>query len=196
MLVLHQRMLGGVHLRKGEPMETKELSLNQVIEQLNAFAQQNFPIDLVTKFFETTTVPLSQIDQHLFFSPLKYTRHLIHRSLDFELLYMCWSPGQRSPVHGHEGEKCWFRVEQGALRIVNYKITDINKPHKLSVQEAAEGFVDGPADIHLVENHTNERAVSLHLYARPFDLCDVYDLAHGQVAKKKLTYDSVCSTFI
>jgi cysteine dioxygenase len=174
----------------------RELSLNQVIEELQMFARKNFPVQEVTEFFKTTSTPLSQANQYLFFSPLKYTRHLVHRSHDFELLYMCWSSGQKSPVHGHEGEKCWFRVEQGALQIVNYELNQTNLPKKISVDSALTGFVDGPADVHLVENHTTERAISLHLYARPFDACDVYDVTSRQVSKKKLTYDSVCSLFI
>jgi len=174
----------------------KELTLNHVIDELHRFAQKSFPVEEITEFFQTTSIPLSQVNSYLFFSPLKYTRHLIHRSPDFELLYMCWSPGQKSPVHGHEGEKCWFRVEQGELQIVNYKLSDVNIPSKMSVDRAHVGYVDGPADIHLVENHTTERAISLHLYARPFDVCDVYDVTSQQVSKKKLTYDSVCSSFI
>jgi len=176
-------------------MKKQELRLNQVIEQLNIFAQQNFPVDQVTEFFTTTTVSLLPINEHLFFSPLKYTRHLIYRSLDFELLYMCWSPGQKSPVHGHEGEKCWFRVEQGSLRIVNYTMSDSCVPAQASIDIVQEGYVDGPADIHLVENHTSEKAITLHLYARPFDVCDVYDMTNYNVSKKKLTYDSICSSF-
>ena len=31
------------------------------------------------------------------------------------------------------------------------------------------GFLDGPADIHSVANLTNEYAVSLHVYAKPYD---------------------------
>src|SRR5579862_4911140 len=121
-------------------MKKQELRLNQVIEQLNIFAQQNFPVDQVTEFFTTTTVSLLPINEHLFFSPLKYTRHLIYRSLDFELLYMCWSPGQKSPVHGHEGEKCWFRVEQGSLRIVNYTMSDSCVPAQASIDIVQEGY--------------------------------------------------------
>jgi len=174
----------------------QELSLNHVINELNTFARKNFPVKEITEFFQTTSIPLSQVNPYLFFSPLKYTRHLIYRSADFELLYMCWSPGQKSPVHGHEGEKCWFRVEQGELQIVNYSLSDTNVPSKMSISKASTGYVDGPADIHLVENHSTERAISLHLYARPFDVCDVYDITSQQVSKKKLTYDSVCSVFI
>lgn len=174
----------------------QELTLNQVINELYLFARKDFPVQEITDFLQKTSIPLSQVDPYLFFSPLKYTRHLIHRSADFELLYMCWSPGQKSPVHGHEGEKCWFRVEQGQLQIVNYKLTDVNIPSKMSIDIAQTGFVDGPADIHLVENHTKERAISLHIYARPFDVCDVYDLTNQQVVKKKLSYDSICSSFI
>jgi len=195
-IVTYEGVSMNMNMHDTNTNNTQELELNQVIDRLYAFAKKNFPVEEITEFFRTTSIPLSQINPYLFFSPLKYTRHLVHRSADFELLYMCWSEGQKSPVHGHEGEKCWFRVEQGSLQIVNYRLTELNVPCKMSIDIAQAGFVDGPADIHLVENNTTERAISLHLYARPFDVCDVYDVTNQQVSKKKLTYDSVCSSFI
>ena len=44
-----------------------------------------------------------------------------------------------------------------------------------------KGFLDGPAEIHSVENIFNEPAVSLHIYAKPFDACDIYDLENKTV---------------
>ena len=38
------------------------------------------------------------------------------------------------------------------------------------------GFLDGPADIHSVENLTSQYATSLHVYAKPYDACDIYDI--------------------
>ncbi|MDC1038666.1 hypothetical protein OAR31_06350, partial [Candidatus Marinimicrobia bacterium] len=53
-----------------------------------------------------------------------------------------------------------------------------------------KGFVDGPAEIHSVENIFNEPAVSLHIYAKPFDACDIYDLENKTVERVTLKYYS------
>ena len=52
----------------------------------------------------------------------KYTRNLVYRNNDFEILFLCWSPEQIAPVHGHEGEKCWAKVESGKLQFCNYNL--------------------------------------------------------------------------
>ena len=96
-------------------------------------------------------------------------------------------------IHGHEGEKCWMRVESGALQICNYKLDRVN-PLTLTMTDltkGAAGYLDGPAEIHSVENVYNETAVSLHIYAKPFDKCDIYDLDAGIIRKTELLYDSM-----
>ena len=50
---------------------------------------------------------------------------------------------------------------------------------------------DGPADIHSVENITGEFATSLHVYAKPYDACDIYDIEKGTVDRIKLSYHSI-----
>jgi len=62
-----------------------------------------------------------------------------------------------------------------------------------SAVDAGPGYVDGPADIHAVTNPTSlgEDAVSLHVYCRPYDECDIYDTERGAVRRVRLVYDSV-----
>ena len=83
-----------------------------------------------------------------------YTRNLIHREPNFEIMLVCWPPHISAPIHGHEGEKCWARVQTGKLNICNYKEVSRNplKLEKIQELECAPGFLDGPADIHSVEN--------------------------------------------
>ena len=54
-----------------------------------------------------------------------------------------------------------------------------------------KGYLDGPADIHSVENVYNEPAVSLHIYAKPFSECDIYCLDSGKIKRVELAYDSM-----
>jgi len=113
-----------------------------------------------------------------------------------EILVLCWAEGSRAPIHGHEGELCWARVERGILSFTDYREVS-RQPLKVTPVAPAfvggRGHVDGPADLHAVENPPNfgEPAVSLHVYARPYDECDVYDLEEGTVRRVRLSYDSV-----
>ncbi len=44
--------------------------------------------------------------------------------------------------------------------------------------------------LHLVRPYGGQPAVSLHLYARPIDVCQVYDEETGAVLAKQLIYHS------
>ncbi|HIN01715.1 MAG TPA: hypothetical protein EYM60_00080, partial [Candidatus Marinimicrobia bacterium] len=52
------------------------------------------------------------------------------------------------------------------------------------------GFLDGPAEVHSVENVFDEPAMSLHIYAKPFDACDIYDMEKKTVDRVTLNYHS------
>ena len=53
--------------------------------------------------------------------------------------------------------------------------------------------VDGPADIHAVENppQFREGAASLHIYSKPYAECDIYDSETGPRRRVKLLYDTI-----
>ena len=106
---------------------------------------------------------------------------------------MCWKSGQKAPIHGHEGEKCFMRVEKGALQFTNYNLvsTDPLKLTKIESLKGEVGFLDGPADVHSVENIYNEDSITFHIYAKPYSACDVYDINTGSIYRKELTYDSM-----
>ena len=158
------------------------------IDGLTNFAKKEFPVHEVTSYFHNQQVDPVDLARYTSFAPDSYTRSVIHRNNDFMLLALGWAPGTGSPVHGHEGQKCWLRVEQGTLCFSNYKEKEPEGPHldHVSTVMGPAGFVDGPAYIHAVENCGQNPAVSLHLYAYPFDSCDVYCLESG--TKKKVSF--------
>jgi hypothetical protein len=98
-----------------------------------------------------------------------------------------------APIHGHEGEKCWFKILSGSLEIYNYKIKTI-RPLKLKKMEkitASSGYLDGPADIHSINNCYKNPVITLHIYAKPYDTCDIYDLKTNQIQRLKMNYYSI-----
>ena len=166
--------------------------IEAVIERLKEFAHQDFPVPEVSSYLLNLNLNENEIKKYSFNKENYYTRNLIHKDTDFELMVICWPPNTSAPIHGHEGEKCWARVQEGQLQICNYEEIssdplDLNMIQRLS---CSPGFLDGPADIHSVENLSDKFATSLHVYAKPYDACDIYDTDNGKIERMKLSYYS------
>lgn len=173
------------------------LGLTDFLARIRDFASRNFDNAEVLPFLRGGRIRDEDLASYLHWTPERYTRNLVELNGDFALIVLCWSPGQAAPVHGHEGEKCWARVERGRLRFVNYRETgrtgDVATLKALGTpREGTPGHVDGPADIHSVENLAawNTPAVTLHLYTKPYPEFDVYDLATGRITRRKAQYDT------
>ncbi|MBM3886415.1 hypothetical protein FJ364_00660 [Candidatus Dependentiae bacterium] len=175
-----------------------EVSMSPVIQsfikKLDMLATQNFPHDGIDDLFKNHPFDVEFLEPYVFFSDNFYTRNLLHKKPAYELLLLCWMPNQKSPIHGHEGEKCWMRVESGKLHFTDYSVKEIGEGVIVEPRYTIEGecgFVDGPAVIHHVENKANVPAYSLHLYARPFAQCDIFDLENRLKKRAELGYDSM-----
>jgi len=44
--------------------------------------------------------------------------------------------------------------------------------------------------MHKVDNPFSEGAVSLHLYSKPYQACDIYDLENNRKVRKEMSYFS------
>ena len=147
------------------------------------------------RLLSSTLVEPASLDAYVRFEAGRYTRHLVHKSAQVEILVLCWAEGSKAPVHGHEGELCWARVERGTLRFTNYREVS-RRPLRLTPVGpdlvGGPGHLDGPADLHAVENSQDFAgpAVSVHVYSKPYDECDIYDLEEGTVKRVRLRYDS------
>ena len=156
------------------------------------------PIDVadMARFLTGTRIDAAALDAVVAFAPGRYTRHLVHRDKDVEILVLCWASGSAAPIHGHEGEFCWARVERGRLAFSDYREVSRTplrlEPLNVAV-DGGPGHVDGPADLHAVANPAafGQEAVSVHVYCRPYDECDIYDAAAGTVRRVRLSYDSI-----
>lgn len=167
--------------------------LNTLIDKLKEFSKEDFPVPEVSSYLLELKLGQEELKKYLLREDSHYTRNLIHRDSDFEIMVICWPPNTSAPIHGHEGEKCWARVQDGNLQICNYEeiSSDPLKLNMLQELSCSPGFLDGPADIHSVENITDEFATSLHVYAKPYDACDIYDMEKGTIDRTKLSYHSI-----
>ena len=167
--------------------------INTLINDLKIFAQDNFHVETVSSYLKELNLSKKDLEKYDHRNKTTYTRNLIHREKDFEIMLVCWPPHVSAPIHGHEGEKCWARVQTGELKICNY--VEINRDplslEKIQEFECTPGFLDGPADIHSVKNITSNFATTLHLYAKPYDVCDIYMNDLKTIQRVKLGYYSI-----
>jgi cysteine dioxygenase len=129
-----------------------------------------------------------------FFDAQRYTRHQIERNADFELLVLCWGVGQASPIHNHEGQACWMAVLEGEIDELQYRHAAGSAPVLGRQTRLARGeiaFIRDEIALHVVRSRPGTSGVSLHLYSKPYDACNVYCERTGAIARKSLAYDSI-----
>ena len=174
----------------------KHVVLDEFIVELQEFEQRGFDVSEVHAYLSSTRIVPDSLNAYLKYRQDRYTRHLVHKNAIFEILVICWGTGQSAPIHGHEGQHCWARVEAGSLRFTSYREVSETPLVLEQVSEAMVGgcgYLDGPGDIHSVENlpEFGGPAASLHVYYRPFSECDVYDLQRREKRRVVLDYDPI-----
>ena len=129
----------------------------------------------------------------VFFDAEGYTRNLVHRCADYELLLLCWGEGQASPIHDHAGQSCWMAVLDGEIEEVQFRREGgrlaPRAPQRLA--KGTVGFIEDDIGLHLIRPRAGRRGISLHLYADPIDRCEVFDPETGVPTEVELGYHSV-----
>ncbi|MEJ6588589.1 MAG: cysteine dioxygenase family protein [Crocinitomicaceae bacterium] len=138
----------------------------------------------------------SALEDFCSWSSESYTRNCITENDKFELILLCWEKGQITPIHDHGGEECWVKVIQGEFREV---ISKMDKGGELNVVKSTISKSDDISymidfmGFHSLENMSNKRSMSLHLYAKPIRNCNLFDEKTGKFVNKDLVYDTVSS---
>ncbi|HXE76559.1 MAG TPA: cysteine dioxygenase family protein [Candidatus Xenobia bacterium] len=178
---------------------TRLVDVHDLAKGLNEVRQ--FDHTEVYDYIKTHPVEPESLRPYLFFTPASYTRNLIFKSDLFELLAICWEVGQVSRIHNHRDQHCWMMAPIGKLKNQNYRVVE-RDPKTMSCRlvpsreflitptEPCE--VDPQEPVHQVLNlaEWNQRAVSLHIYSRPFNSCEVYSLEKGTYCDVPLHYTS------
>ena len=173
------------------------VSIREFADGLSAIPDAQFTHQPVLDFIRAHPVDFASLQQHVHFNSEHYTRNLIHRTHMFELIAICWDVGQISAIHNHRGQSCWMAIVHGKVQVQNFRLLHQDPASQTCQLEPTTRFIidaDSPAEvdpeepIHLVANSAafGSRAVTLHVYSRPFDTCEVYDLKTGHYRDVKL----------
>lgn len=154
------------------------------------------------EYLRANRVDPESLRPYLFWNAQHYTRNLIDKTELYELLAICWEVGMKSSIHNHKGQNCWMAAAMGKLAVQNYRVIseDLSAHSCKIVPKNIETMtmenpvaVDPMNPVHDVRNprEWNERAVSLHVYSRPFDSCVVYSAEQCTCGEIGLQYTSM-----
>jgi cysteine dioxygenase len=181
---------------------SKQVSIDHFVVELRKFQQSAFDGTAdVLSFLQRTPVSPDSLAAYLTWDRQHYTRNLIDKTPLYELIAICWEVGQASSVHNHRDQNCWMAVPIGRLLVENYHLVsqkledgccELESSDSVEMNPSQPCAVDPSDPVHRVLNpgEFNQRAVSLHVYSRPFDTCVVYSPERGTCGEIKLHYNT------
>lgn len=181
----------------------KTVPIQRLVEELRQMPSSMFDsVEPLRRFLQDTPVDADSLSPYLNWDRQHYTRNLIDRTPLYELMAICWEVGQFSSVHNHRDQNCWMAVPIGRLQVENFHLVhqDIEGGRcKLEPLNTVEMNVSQPCavnpddPVHRVLNpkEFNQRAVSLHVYSRPFDTCVVYSPEQGTCGEIQLHFNTM-----
>ena len=179
---------------------SKGISIQDFATALRKFPETAFSgTEQILRFLEKTPVSSDTLGPYVTWDRQHYTRNLIDKTPLYELVAICWEVGQASSVHNHRDQNCWMAVPIGKLLVENYRVINQNldegkcqlqRTDTVEMNPTHPCAVDPLEPVHRVVNSRefNQRAVSLHVYSRPFDTCVVYSPEQGTCGVIKLHY--------
>ena len=119
-----------------------------------------------------------------------YQRICLANNEDCELILLCWDEGQKTPIHSHDGQKCWVYFAKGEFEECLYAKGDKNRLlHKNRVEEGQVTFLTDEIGFHSLENRSSGLGMTLHLYANPIKKCQVYSESEEDFVDKEMAFD-------
>jgi cysteine dioxygenase len=180
----------------------KTVKIENLIEGLRRISDEDFTCDNVYRFLAENPVDVDTIAPFFFWSKDFYTRNLIYKDERFELMAICWDKGQVSKIHNHADQMCWMTVPVGKLRGQNFRAVELDEAKSFCKLEETDNFnlsnclaakVELEEPIHQILNlpEFDERAVSLHIYSKPFNTCLCYCRETDTFKEVPLFYTSI-----
>lgn len=180
----------------------KAVSIQTLVQGLRQMPESAFDrTETIRRFLQDTPVSADSLAPYLTWDRQHYTRNLIDRTPLYELMAICWESGQASSVHNHRDQNCSMAVPVGRLHVENFHLVDQDlqaghcrlEPTNIVEMNILQPCAVDPADpVHRVVNprEFKQRAVSLHVYSRPFDTCVVYSPEQGTCGEIRLHFNT------
>jgi len=149
-------------------------SLVAALESVNSAPE----LAQIYEWLEKAEISTEELEPYIGFKEGNYWRHRVCRNKFVEMLVLCWRPGQRTPIHDHNGSHGGVKVCQGLLWETTFSYDPVDGLEYKSAREHAPGAVTGSdvPDIHQLGNPdvSGRDLVTLHVYAPPLGVLHTY----------------------
>jgi len=183
------------------------LSLERFILETSRAGTQTMSLAAFTELALRLDLDDALVGAHVSFCDDHYARNLVCRTPAFELLVLCWKPGQRSTIHDHAGSLNVTRVYSGDLTSRTFRrrdggsgVTEVggaatgelpHGPVELIDERVLAGTGAATVDrgeIHQLGNEAVAGLVTVHLYAPPLTHIVVYSRSEPHAEVQRLRY--------
>ncbi|HEV2912344.1 MAG TPA: cysteine dioxygenase family protein [Pyrinomonadaceae bacterium] len=166
---------------KDEPVSNSFRGLRRKLEGLREVPS----LDEINAWLLEVEVRGEDLRPYVGFKAGTYARHRVFRNEHAELLVLCWRPGQRTPIHDHNGSHGAVRVCEGVMWETMFALNEKQELYYQAAREWNGGGVTGAdvPDIHQLGNPevSGRNLVTLHLYAPPLGVLNTYKVGSSEV---------------
>ena len=139
----------------------------------------------VYRLVESTDMSREEVAPYLGFKAGNYSRHRVMKNEFVEMLVLCWKPGQRTPIHDHNGSHGAVLVHKGIMWETTFKYDPEKGLSYESHRELRAGGLTGSEipDIHQLGNPdvSGRDLVTIHIYAPPLGVLKTYKLGSSTI---------------
>jgi len=161
-----------------------ELSFTDLADRLNSLSSVPSLAE-VNELIERTKIGSDEIQSYLGFKEGNYSRHRVMKNEFVEMLVLCWKPGQRTPIHDHNGSHGAVFVHQGILWETTFEYEPETGLGYKAHRELRAGGLTGSEvpDIHQLGNPdvSGRDLVTIHIYAPPLGVLKTYKLGSATI---------------
>lgn len=160
----------------------------RTVEELVHLLEQGPDEGGYLNILQRIAIPIEAFLERCTWNKKHYTRNCLARNKDFELLLICYEPGQSTSIHDYATEEAWVHPVIGSLVEERFQPPAggmLRKVSSAKLDPASFSYLDNGRSIHRYSNNFDVRAASLNLYARPLRHWKVYDERSGEPHQSK-----------
>ncbi|PWT92684.1 MAG: hypothetical protein C5B55_05860 [Blastocatellia bacterium] len=167
-----------------QPPKTVSITFAELIETLQGQASPP-SLEQISSWLAATEITSTDLEPYLGFKEGNYWRHRVCRNGAVEMLVLCWRPGQRTPIHDHNGSHGVVKIQQGVLWESNFRYEEGRGLCYKNGRECRSGEITGAdvPDIHQLGNPevSGQDLITIHVYAPPLGVLHTYKVGSPQI---------------
>jgi cysteine dioxygenase len=160
------------------------LSFQDLTDALSA--RQSVPsLAEVNDLIQRTEIHPEDVLPYARFKAGNYSRHRVMKNEFTEMLVLCWKPGQRTPIHDHNGSHGAVFIHKGILWETTFAYDAQTGLAYKAHRELRSGGLTGSEipDIHQLGNPdvSGQDLITIHIYSPPLGVLKTYKLGSSAI---------------